>query len=326
MVEVEDGFELFRCVRRNAVWIVFGNARNLLQLDAPAFDRVATDDGTRVGEEYDAAMNEDDRQQQCHKIGFPTFSIVDERQDQGEENDVPRVFRTDEHHTARDGECHYRAFAQTSRLAVDGGQRFDVRHMQFVPHAEPPYECESEQRRFRQGNRGEHRKRAHHEEQKYHESGFRTGPQSGGACHDARFGMRVIAHIPAIVAFRVGEVECADAEPAPRQVEESVGGRRTAECGEQPLQCGKHHNARIVGVGEIAGNRRHRAVEHGEHNVMLIGQVCGIIRPHVMRGRVDIHGYEREEADIRLLQTHPLVQRPAEFADLRTYIGAECGQ
>ena len=100
MVEVEDGVELFRRVRRNAFWIVFGDARDLLQLDAPAFDRVAADDSTRVGKEYDAAMNEDGRQQQCHKIGFPTFSIVDERQDQGKENDVPCVFRADEHHAA----------------------------------------------------------------------------------------------------------------------------------------------------------------------------------------------------------------------------------
>jgi hypothetical protein len=75
-------------------------------------------------------------------------------------------------------------------------------------------------------------KRAHHEEQQYHESCFRTGPQSGGACHNACFRMRVIAHIPAIVAFRMREVERADAKPAPRQVEEPVGGGRTAECGE----------------------------------------------------------------------------------------------
>ena len=201
-----------------------------------------------------------------------------------------------------------------------------MRHVQFVPHAEPPYECESEQRRFRQGNRGEYRKRAHHEEQQYHESCFRAGPQSGGACHNACFRMRVIAHIPAIVAFRMREVERADAKPAPRQVEEPVGGGRTAECGEQPLQGCEHHDARIVGVGEVARNRRCGTVEHGEHDIVLVGQICGIVRPHVMRGRVNIHGHEREEADIWLFQARPLVQGPAEFTDLRANVGAERGQ
>ena len=100
LVEVEDRFKLFRRVRRNAFRIVFGDARDLLQLDATAFDGVAADDGARVGEEHDAAMNEDGWQQKCHKIGFPTFAIVDKCQDQGEENDVPRVFRADEHHAA----------------------------------------------------------------------------------------------------------------------------------------------------------------------------------------------------------------------------------
>ena len=100
LVEVEDRFKLFRRVRRNAFRIVFGDARDLLQLDATAFDGVAADDGARVGEEHDAAMNEDGWQQKCHKIGFPTFTIVDKCQDQGEENDVPRVFRADQHHAA----------------------------------------------------------------------------------------------------------------------------------------------------------------------------------------------------------------------------------
>ena len=59
---------------------------------------------------------------------------------------------------------------------------------------------------------------------------------------------------------------------------------------------------------------------------MLVGQISGVRRPHIVRGGVDVHWHEGEEADIRLLQAGPLVPGPAEFADLRADIRAECGQ
>ena len=51
---LKTGSSFFAASARNAFRIVFGDARDLLQLDATAFDGVAADDGARVGEEHDA--------------------------------------------------------------------------------------------------------------------------------------------------------------------------------------------------------------------------------------------------------------------------------
>ena len=59
---------------------------------------------------------------------------------------------------------------------------------------------------------------------------------------------------------------------------------------------------------------------------MLVGQIRWILRPQVMRGRVDVHRHEREEPDVRLVHAQPLVPRPAELARLRPHVGAERAQ
>ena len=54
------------------------------------------------------------------------------------------------------------------------------------------------------------------------------------------------------MTFRMGEIEGTDAKSAPRQVEKTVCGGRAAEGGEQPLQRRQRHDARIIGIREIA--------------------------------------------------------------------------
>ena len=148
LVEVEDRLELRGRVRRNALRIVFRHARDLLQLNASAFDGVTADDRTGIREEYDAAMDEHGRQQQGDHIGLPALAVVQQRQDQRQHDDVPGVFRADQHHHPRHEECEHGTLAQSRRLAVDGRQCLDMCHMQFVPHPEPPYEREGEQWRL----------------------------------------------------------------------------------------------------------------------------------------------------------------------------------
>ena len=150
LVEVEDGSEFLGRVLGNALRIVFRHAGDLLQLDATAFDRIAADDGTAVHQIDEAAMDEHGRQHQCDHVRLPTFTVVDDGQQRGEQNDVPRVFGADQHDAARHEQCRQGTFAQFHGLAVDGGQRLDMRHMQLIPHAEPPDEREREQRRFGQ--------------------------------------------------------------------------------------------------------------------------------------------------------------------------------
>ena len=104
--------------------------------------------------------------------------------------------------------------------------------------------------------------------------------------------MGEIAHVPAVVPFGMGEVERADAQPTPRQIEETIGGGCTTKRGEQPLQRGQRHDAGVIGIGEIPGDRGERTVENGQHDVVLVGQIRGIGRPHVMRGRIDVHRHE----------------------------------
>ena len=91
--------------------------------------------------------------------------------------------------------------------------------------------------------------------------------------------MGEIAHVPAVVPFGMGEVERADAQPTPRQIEETIGGGGAAERGEQPLQRGQRHDAGVVGIGEIPGNRQHGTIQYRQHDVVLIGQVRRIRRP-----------------------------------------------
>ena len=62
--------------------------------------------------------------------------------------------------------------------------------------------------------------------------------------------------------------------------------------------------------------RDHRAIEHSEYHIVLVGQIRGIGRPHVVCSGVDVHRHEGEEADIGLFQAGPLVPGPAEFTDL----------
>ena len=45
-------------------------------------------------------------------------------------------------------------------------------------------------------------------------------------------------------------------------------------------------------AGQMPRKRDYRAIEHSEYHIVLVGQIRGVGRPHVMRGRVDVHRHE----------------------------------
>ena len=161
LLKVENRSEFIRSVLRNAFGIELCDARDLLQLDAPAFNRVAVDHFAARHEHDQTAMQDDRRQQHGSEIGFPPLAIGDEHDDGLREQDVPRVFRADQHDTGADDKCDESACGKALGLAAVPA----ASHMQLIGDAEPPDEGEREQRRFRQADGGEHRNRAQQEEQ-----------------------------------------------------------------------------------------------------------------------------------------------------------------
>ena len=155
LIEIEDRRDLLPGGLRYAARIALGDAGDLLQLDAVAFDRIAADDRTGAGQHHDAAMQHDDRQQQRDDVRLPAAMVGKQRKNQLQHDDVPSVLRARQHHHAGQDQCDKAAAAQPDHLVALASPRTE----QLVPHAERPHEREREQRRFRQRDRREHRER-----------------------------------------------------------------------------------------------------------------------------------------------------------------------
>ena len=80
LVQVEDRFQQLRGGFRDAFGVELGHARDLLELDAAALDRIAVDDQAGLDHQHHAAVDQHGRQQQRGHIDMPAAAVGDQRQ------------------------------------------------------------------------------------------------------------------------------------------------------------------------------------------------------------------------------------------------------
>jgi len=164
--------------------------------------------------------------EQRHDVSRPAFAVGDQSQHDLQSDDVPRIFRGNQHHRRGQDEGDEAVARQVDGRGDGRGLRMfagagGVPGLdEFIPDAEPPDEREREQRRFGDGDSGKHGQRADHEEQQNQESGQSSGLWGNGGIR-CRFSY-------------------------PRPVQESIGGGSAAEHGEQRLQGSQRHDTGIV--------------------------------------------------------------------------------
>ena len=167
LIEIEDRGQLVSRLLGNRAGVELGDPRDLLQLDAARFDRIAGNDRAAGRQEGQRAVHQQHRQDKRDGIRLPPLAVGDEQQHDFEHQYVPGVFGRNKHDNRGNRKRDQCAVARACRALPVALRRMLRGHMQLVPRAEPPDEGEGEHWRFGQRYRREQHQRAAQEEQQH---------------------------------------------------------------------------------------------------------------------------------------------------------------